>query len=240
MKSRLTWMLGIGCLALTVLAPTSRGGSVTFGDLVLGETNAFPFAGIYYDAFEATRYQQVYAGTQFGAGLFAISSVTFFNGSIPSNLANGTYLISLSTTTAAIGALNTNMADNVGANSQVIFDGSLVPTLAANAPMTFTWSTPFDYNPAEGNLLLDIQISGVTLATSALFAAEDGGFVTSSRMVNGLATDTNGYGLVTQFVFNGSAVPEPGTLGMATIGVVGVALFDRRRRRSRGRRHCST
>jgi hypothetical protein len=36
-------MLGIGCFALAVLAPTSRAGSVTFGDLALGETNAFPF-----------------------------------------------------------------------------------------------------------------------------------------------------------------------------------------------------
>jgi PEP-CTERM motif len=232
-QGRLTGILGIVCLALAVLAPTSRGGSVTYGDVTLGETNAFPFSGNYFDFFGGTGYQQVYAGAQFGAGVFPTNSVTFFNGSMASSLADGAYIISLSTTTAAVGALDANMAKNVGADNQIIFDGSLVSTVAANAPLTFTFSAPFDYNPAEGNLLLDFQISGVTNESFAGFAAENGEFLTSSRMVNGSAKGTTGFGLVTQFVFNSAAVPEPGTLGMAVIGIVVLAIFHRCRRRTR-------
>ena len=114
-------------------APYCRAGSVTFGDPNLGEANAFPFSGIYYDASGATRYQQVYAGAQFGAGVFAVNSITFFNGSVPANLADGTYIISLSTTAAVVGALDSSMANNVGSDNQVIFDGSLVSTLGTSA-----------------------------------------------------------------------------------------------------------
>jgi PEP-CTERM motif len=234
MKRRSTWVFGIGFLALAVLSPTSRGGAVTYGDLTLGNTNAFPFSGIYYDSYGGTRYQQVYDGTQFGTGAVAINSITFFSGSAAPNLADGAYLISLSTTTAAIGALDPNMANNVGSDSQIIFDGSLVPTLPADAPLAFTLNTPFDYNPANGNLLVDIQISGVTNFSLASFASQNGDFGTlSSRMVNGSAKGTTGYGLVTQFGFVSAAVPEPGTLSTVAIGVVGMAVFYRFRRRAR-------
>jgi hypothetical protein len=219
-------ILGVGLLALVAFSPYSRGGTVTYGNIDSGETNAFPFGGIYQTVHGANRYQQVYNGTQFGSGRFAVDSVTFFNGPSISALPDGTYVISISTTTAVVGSLDPNMANNVGPDNQTIFDGSLPTSVAANAPLTFSLGTAFDYNPANGNLLLDFQISGVTLGFPGLFVAQNGDFGNlSSRMVNGNASGTTGFGLVTQFGFTGGIVPEPGSFSMATIALVAVAAI---------------
>ena len=111
------------------------------------------------------------------------------------------------------------MANNVGPDNQTFFAGSLPTSVAANAPLTFSLGTAFDFNPANGSLLLDFQISNVTLGYPGLFVAQNGDFGNlSSRMVNGDASGTTGFGLVTQFGY----VPEPGTFFMATIALVAV------------------
>jgi len=219
-------ILGLGLLALVTLSPPSRGGSVTYGNIDSGEFNAFPFGGIYQTVHGANRYQQVYNGTQFGSGVFAIDSVTFFNGPSLSFLADGTYVISVSTTPAAVNFLDPDMANNVGPDNQTFFNGSLPTSVAADAALTFSLGTAFDYDQANGNLLLDFQISGVTKSYLGLFVAQNGDFGNlSSRMVNGNALGTTGFGLVTQFNYAGGTVPEPGTLAMATIALVAVGGF---------------
>jgi hypothetical protein len=219
----LAHVLGLGLIVLVAFSPSSQGGTITYGNIDSGESNAYPFGGIYQTVHGANRYQQVYDGTQFGSGVFAIKSVTFFNGPSLSFLPDGTYDISISTTTASVGSLDPNMANNVGADNQTIFGGSLPTSVAANAPLTFSLGGAFNYNPANGNLLLDFQISGVTLGYPGLFVAQNGDFGNlSSRMVNGNVTGTTGFGLVTQF---GYAVPEPGTLSMATIALVAVRVL---------------
>ena len=101
------------------------------------------------------------------------------------------------------------MANNIGADSETVFSGTLPTSVAAGALLTFTLATPFTYYPANGNLLLDFQISGVTSLSDPLFAYQNGDFGTlSSRMVNGLASNTTGWGLVTQFSFAAQACPS--------------------------------
>jgi PEP-CTERM motif len=131
-----------------------------------------------------------------------------------------------------VNGLDTDMANNVGPNDETFFSGTLpaYPSTPGGA-MTFTIASPFLYDPSAGNLLLDIQISGVTNGSTALFVAQDGDFGTdSSRMVNGNAEGTSSYGLVTTFGLGTTSVPEPGSLTLAMIGLAAVAGLSRLRR----------
>ncbi len=217
----------VGLLALA-LAPGARG-DVTVGNPSSGEFNGFPFGGNYQDGFDADRYQQVYNGALFG-GPMMITSVSFYAGFGFTN-ADGTYILSLSTTSAAVNGLDTNMANNVGPNVDTFFDGTLPEyPPAAGDLLTFTLATPYLFDPGTGNLLLDIQISGVTNDSTAAYVAQDGDFGTdSSRMVNGAAQGTSGYGLVT--TFGTAPVPEPASLGLCLVGLVTAGGMAWRRRR---------
>jgi hypothetical protein len=223
------------CAALLSLAlvPAGRADQITIGNVNSGELNAFPFSGSYQDSFGADRYQQVYNSSLFGGSPTSISSITFYSGGSPFGPnADGTYTLSLSTTAASVNGLDTDMANNVGPNDETFFSGTLpaYPSTPGGA-MTFTIASPFLYDPSAGNLLLDIQISGVTNGSTALFVAQDGDFGTdSSRMVNGNAEGTSSYGLVTTFGLGTTSVPEPGSLTLAMIGLAAVAGLSRLRR----------
>jgi len=228
--------LGIALLTLA-LAPSSRGGDVTVGNISSGERSFFPFGGAYATGQEATEYQQVYLGSLFDTSPFLIGSVTFYAapGFAPALNADGTYTLSLSTTTAPVGGLSTNFASNVGPDSYTFFSGMLPPSVSTT--MTFTLPTAFDFNPTAGNLLLDVTFTGVTNDSVAYYVAQDGDFgMLSSRMVNGSASGMTGYGLVTTFGGAGAPtiVPEPSSLGLgfAAVGSLAFAGFFWRRRRA--------
>jgi hypothetical protein len=72
-----------------------------------------------------------------------------------------------STTKRSVANLSTTFAENLGTNTTLVFDGTLILT-TANLPgpgntrqfdILFSFTTPFLYDPAAGNLLLDLQIS---------------------------------------------------------------------------------
>ncbi len=145
--------------------------------------------------------------------------------------------IDLSTTTFNEGNLSTTFASNVGANDTVVHpagplalsgtvSGSLNPF---NVIINFT--TPFLYNPASGNLLLDVHNfgGGTTAAFDASeFRAGIGRALTVDSGVNSpIADDTDTSGLVTEFIYQ--PVPEPGTLALAGLG--GLTLLSQFRRR---------
>jgi len=228
--------LGIALLTLS-LAPSSRGGDVTVGNISSGESNFIPFGGAYANNDGGTEYQQVYLGSLFGTSPFLIGSVTFYAApsTAPALNADGTYTLSLSTTTAPVGGLSTNFASNVGPDSYTFFSGTLPPSVSTT--MTFTLPTAFDFNPTAGNLLLDVTFTGVTNKSDAYYIAQNDDFgMLSSRMVNGSAGGTTGYGLVTTFGGAGTPtiVPEPSSLGLgfAAVGSLAFAGFFWRRRRA--------
>jgi hypothetical protein len=189
-----------------------------------------------------SRLQQVYAGSEFGGGNFAayINGIVFrpddatgqpFITTIPS------VQIDLSTSSKVPDALSPVFADNVGADDKVVFGpGPLKLSsnggLCGNGPCTFDiyvpFQRPFFYNPAAGNLLLDIRT--FIPATTTFYDAEylPGGSVS---IVGGLLGDTTGTtasrGLVTLFIV--TPVPEASSVVLFLVGAGFLVLLIRRR-----------
>ena len=229
---------GIRFLFASLLALTAtsmcRADTFTIGDINVSTKNTFPFGGFFQTTTRGTEYQQVYKASIFGTSAIELNSVIFYGNSSVRN-ADGTYTLSLSTTSAPVDGLDTNMANNIGPDNQTFFTGTL-PLLTTDGKLTFSLTTPFAYDPTKGNLLLDIRISDVTTNSIAGYAAYNGDFGgLSSRMIDGTSSGTSGYGLVTTFL-SGAPVPEPGTLGLALIGALGSVVLALQRGRSRSPR----
>ena len=123
------------------------------------------------------RYQQVFDHTQFGtfaAGGEYITQIAFrvHSPGIPFTAAISSLQVNLSTTAKAVDALSSTFAANVGADDTVVFPHASVQFSTSVAgpidgPQAFdlviTFPTPFHYDPAQGNLLVDIRnASGAT------------------------------------------------------------------------------
>jgi hypothetical protein len=196
------------------------------------------------------RYQQGYAASQFSslAGPSWITQIAFrpdapfgavFATTFPS------IQINLSTTTQNPNALSSTFASNVGGNDTVVFGlGALSLssgfTGPAGGPKAFdiviTLTTPFLYNPADGNLLLDVRNYGggaYTTQFDASTASTDGvsrGWYYSD--VNAASGTTDTGGLITRFTFE--PVPEPstylaGALLLLPFGMHGIRYLGNRK-----------
>jgi hypothetical protein len=116
------------------------------------------------------RYQQVYDRKQFvrfASGGELIESIAFrahapgipFSGFVPQLQVN------LSTTSKTPDDLSSTFAHNVGADDTQVFSGSLTvsvnnsssPTAVNSFDIVIKFGTPFLYNPARGNLLVEIR-----------------------------------------------------------------------------------
>ena len=79
-----------------------------------------------------------------------------------------TLQIYASTTTRSVAGLSATFAENVGADNTLVFSGTLNwatgnlpgPGNTRQFDVVFPFTTPFLYDPAAGNLLLDIRLSG--------------------------------------------------------------------------------
>lgn len=236
--------LGLGLCALPAAAQTIV--SPNSAATVEGNTNnAFPF---HYNS--SARYQQVYAASEFSGlnGVEEITQIAFR----PDALAGSSFSTSfanlqfdLSTTSKAVNGLDGMFANNVGADDTVVRSGAITLSSAFTGPaggpkdfdILIPLTTPFIYNPANGNLLLDIRKFSTEDIGTELNAA-DGSGVTSRNFgtnVNDTSRNNNitgsQVGLVTQFTF-AAAVPEPGSLALfASVGVTGTGFFLRRRKK---------
>lgn len=202
--------------------------------------NGFPFNIGGFQTSE--RYQQVYLASQFSAlgptgGL--VTQIAFrpdaaFGMAFSSTLPN--VQIDLSTTAATPSTLSGTFANNVGVDDITVFGpGPLTLSSSftgpAGGPKNFdiiiTLTTPFYYNPALGNLLLDVRVASFGSAVTTTFFDFDpssgsvvGRAFTGNSGVNSPTADTvdNTGGLVTQFTF---AVPEPASCTLVAIAVAG-------------------
>jgi len=227
--------------AVTIVAP--NGYAAVEGN----DANSFPF-----NNFEG-RYQQAYAASHFDSGLLEITEIAFRTDTDPAAAdwtSDLTFTINLSTSQNAVGSLSTTFADNVGADAALVytatagvFGGTNAGGPAPNAfDVILTLDTPFLYNPANGDLLMEVlmetQVNFLPLNGFSYLDAvesETGTFdIGLQRVFNGGgdtaaltgSTDVEGFGLVTRFEY--TVVPEPGTGALVMSGLLGLALRRRR------------
>jgi hypothetical protein len=242
-------------LAALPIVPHARGASIVVpgsADGVEGDQgNLFPFSDGSVPGISSQRYQQVYGASAFSSasGPLLITDIFFrpdatllgapFSTTIPS------IQINLSTTSAPVDGLSFTFADNVGANDTIVFNGALTLSTAYTGPsggpkdfdISIHLSTPFTYDPAAGNLLLDVRNFGASVtdrfdtagdlndSVSRVYTSNDGRDVNSST-----ATFTGTEGLVTRFDFTPApATPLPAAAWAAAPLIALLPLARRRR-----------
>jgi hypothetical protein len=198
-----------------------------------GTGNQFPFGGFYNG-----EYQQVYSRSQFSNSI-TITNLEFFNTAFNSGataMPSGNWQISLSTTSADWNSLSSTYASNIGADNTMVFNGNLSQPWTFGNTLSITLSTPFTYDPANGNLLMDVVGSGITGPSFDIYFDTNGynsggsnGNTFLGRAFNGGGVGAvvvdSGYGLVTEFSTN--AVPLPPSVFLLGSGLLGLAGWRR-------------
>jgi len=202
---------GMLWLAATLAIAQSR--SVTIGTANSG--NCDPFACGYTQS--VTELQQHFKASAFGVSSpISITSfaITAYAGNGDSTgTDSGTYNIYISTAVNPLGSDSSTLSSNIGADNVLFASISFGPRMPPT--FTVTGNVPFNYNPANGDLLIDVQFTGQTAAESgaqAYFTADSTTSSTTRNFTqNGESSANNPNGLVTQFNYT------PGTGQSQTI-----------------------
>jgi len=195
------------CFSFT---PSANAATVTVGSPNTG--NCYPFlcndSGI--SSGQSIEYQQVYASSAF-SGPVSITALTFFFASEfggSSLVLNGSYKVSLSTTSAPVNGLSSTAANNIGPDNTV-FATFVVSSHNVDSNPSFTITGgPFAYDPSKGNLLIDLVVTNQDNVPNGsgngYNQADDTGTQTSRLYAfdsSGIGT-TDSVGLVTEFTTN--------------------------------------
>ncbi|HJZ97116.1 MAG TPA: hypothetical protein VKE70_11475 [Candidatus Solibacter sp.] len=147
--------------------------------------------------------------------------------------------ITLATTTRAPDDADTVFADYLTTNAQVVFSGDLALSSSYTGPVAgpknfdilFPFTSSYLYNPAAGNLVVQVAINstdGIPVNLDAAQAAGD----PVSRLFGGFSATVglaDSFGFIVQFQGQApSSAPEPGACFLVAVGMA--AMLYRRRR----------
>ncbi len=117
----------------------------------------------------------------------------------------------------------------------MVFSGNLFQPWALGDTLHINLTTPFTYDPANGNLLMDVVATNTTAPGGRIFfdtnGYNNGNLNGNTIMGRGSDIDgfvvgfDSGYGLVTRF-----STPEPSTLLLLGAGLAGVGIMRRVRK----------
>ena len=138
-----------------------------------------------------------------------------------------------STTSQSVAGLSSTFAENIGADNTLVFSGTET-LVTANLPgpgntrqfdIEWPFTTPFLYDPAAGNLVLDFQgssSSGPAIRWDAVMGDPTVNFVAAIGSATATSGNVLGFGFITQFTFQ----PVPQLSGdYNTNGVVDAADY---------------
>lgn len=190
---------------------------------------------------------------QFSTGPIDITGLSFraLPGTGPVDESFGESSISLSTSpnfaNSTSGPLmSTTFADNIGADNTLVYSGtpSALSDPGCSGPsvcpfgLALSFTTPFDYNPANGSLLIELVASGFvgTGQTDAVEYSGPGGPIASVFEVGSTTATTGTLNLGDSIIQLTYTTPEPGSWTMTVAGAF-LLFWVGRRRQSRAHSH---
>jgi len=223
--------LTIALVALIVFGFATQ--TVSAATLVVGASNdisRYPFgkdpgaaSSAFPDFAAGGTYQQVYSSKAF-PGPITIAQIAFASASqVTSGPGTAHYNVSISfsTTNKGPNGLSTDLASNRGADLAQVFTGPITATLNAADQFDLVIDvTPFAYDPANGNLLVEITVNTPAEFTGNPLYFRAGFSADSSRAANPSGIDggafTDGFGLETRFLTVAPTASEASISGRVT------------------------
>jgi hypothetical protein len=167
-------------------------------------------------------YQQIYSSNAFSSSVL-ISAMAFSQANPGSLTATYNLSIGLGNTTKTPASPGANFETGF----TTVFSGSLSPVFTPTThdfDFLISLTTPFYYNPTQGNLLLDVMISSAT-GDNVVFALDESGSMGRLWTSSGSIIAQPDWGLVTQF----TVIPEPSAISLILLS--GLLIFVRKRNR---------